>query len=51
MILFIAAQATRLFAGDPADGTDHTQEIAIVAQFLARRAKCDQLSNYNSGPR
>lgn len=35
MILFIIVQATRVLAGDPAEGTDHTQEVAIVARFLA----------------
>lgn len=35
MILFIIVQATRVLAGDPVEGTDHTQEVAIVAQFLA----------------
>lgn len=35
MILFMIVQATCVLAGDPAEGTDHTQEVAIVAQYLA----------------
>ncbi|MEA1618503.1 hypothetical protein SOQ14_06205 [Erythrobacter sp. T5W1-R] len=35
MILLMIAQATRVLGGDPAEGTDHTQQVAIVAEFLA----------------
>lgn len=35
MILLMVAQAARVLAGDPASGTDHTQNVAVVARFLA----------------
>jgi hypothetical protein len=35
MNLLMVMQATRVLAGGPEEGTDHTQEVAIVAQFLA----------------
>lgn len=35
MLLYFAAQTARVLAGDPSDGTDHTQQISIVAEYLA----------------
>jgi hypothetical protein len=35
MIILFALQVTRVLAGDPSQGTDHVEQVAVVAQFLA----------------
>lgn len=35
MIILFALQVTRVLAGDPSQGTNHVEQVAVVAQFLA----------------
>ena len=35
MIILFALQIARVLAGDPSQGINHIEQVAVVAQFLA----------------